>query len=166
MTQRSIASLAVGAALALSALAAHAAEPFVTTARAVHKPAKFEVILEDKAAGRLVYYSESTTNDKEVQGRGLWTGSSRIARGHWDLTHGAGTGRGSVSVDNAGSTLNVEWAGICYMVGDKPRCSGGWNAVPGSGTGKFAGLTGGGTWQGSPNAEGNFDEEWTGLLQQ
>jgi len=166
MKRSAIASLTAVVWMGLASTAVVAGEPFVTTAKAVHKPGKFEVILEDKATGRLVYYSEGSTNDKEIQGKGLWTGSSRIARGHWDLTNGAGTGHGSVEVENAGSKLKGEWVGICYMVGDKPRCSGGWNVVPGSGTGRFAGLTGGGTWQGSPIPEGGFDEEWTGLLRQ
>jgi hypothetical protein len=158
--------VALSASLGLGASAVRAGEPFITTAKAVHKPQKFEVIFEDKSAGRLVFFSQSTTNDQEIQGKGLWTGSSRIARAYWDTTKGYGSGKGSVVVDNQGSNLTVEWTGSCYAVGDQPYCSGGWYAVPGSGTGKFAGVTGGGTWRGKPTSDGGFDEEWTGLLEQ
>jgi len=65
----------------------------------------------------------------------------------------------------------VEWTGVCYPVGQadgKPQgyCSGGWFVVPGSGTGPFAGIAGGGVWTGVSNPDGTFAEEWNGMLEQ
>lgn len=148
-----------------------AAQPFVTSAKATHKGEKFEIIGKDEKSGRMVFFSQSKAIDQETRGKGLYNGSSRTSSAHWDLTNGYGTGTGFSRTEKAGGSILVEWTGVCYPANGPdskttPHCSGGWFVVPGSASGPFTGLTGGGTWTGSVTADGSFTEEWTGLMEQ
>lgn len=150
---------------------AFAASSFVTNAKAVHKGEKFEILSKDEKSGRMVFFSQSKAIDQETRGKGLYNGSSRTSSAHWDLTNGYGAGRGFSRTEKAGGSVLVEWTGVCYPATgadgrSAPYCSGGWFVVPGSGSGPFAGLGGGGTWTGSVAADSGFNEEWTGLMEQ
>ncbi len=148
-----------------------AGQAFTVAVKAIHKGEKFEMIHNDERTGRMVFFSQSRAVDRETKGKGLWNDSLRTATAHWDMTNGTGTGRGFARTEKGGGVVFVEWTGTCYgtgIVDGKPvtYCSGGWFVVPGSGTGPFAGLKGGGTWTGTNNAEGNFAEEWAGVMEQ
>ncbi|MBX9964507.1 MAG: hypothetical protein K2Y35_15720 [Burkholderiales bacterium] len=148
-----------------------AAQPFLISAKATHKGEKFEIIGKDEKSGRMVFFSQSKAIDQETRGKGLYNGSSRTSSAHWDLTNGYGIGTGFSRIEKAGGSVLVEWTGVCYPVAGSdnkstPYCSGGWFVVPGSGSGPFAGLSGGGTWTGSVAADGGFNEEWSGLMEQ
>jgi hypothetical protein len=163
--------VSTAAALAFVALPAHAGQPYQISVKAIHKNEKFEVIGKDEKTGRLVFFGQSRAVDKEVRGKGLWNDSVRVATSRWDMLNGYGTGQGFARTEKGGGAVLVEWTGVCYPVGQadgKPLsyCSGGWFVVPGSGTGPFAGIAGGGVWTGTSNADGTFSEEWNGMLEQ
>lgn len=157
--------------LATAPIAVHAGETFTMSVRAVHKNDKFELLAKDERTGRMSFFSTSKAVDREVKGRGLWNDSTRGTTAHWDMMNGIGFGHGFAKTEKGGGTVLVEWTGICYPVGGteaKPTtyCSGGHFVVPGSGTGPFAGLKGGGTWTGTGGVDGNFVEEWAGVYEQ
>jgi hypothetical protein len=63
-----------------------------------------------------------------------------------------------------GDSYKLEWAGECFSLSGpegKPvgYCAGGAFVTPGSGTGRFAGLSGGGTWRGHALPNGDFEVE-------
>jgi hypothetical protein len=91
--------------------------------------------------------------------------------GYWDLTQGRGRGNGFAQAEKGGDAYMLEWDGTCYPVSGtdgKPvtRCGGGWYFVPGSGTGRYANIGGGGTWRGVVLPSGDFEEEGNGFLEQ
>ena len=148
-----------------------AQQSFPVHGKGIHKGEKFEPMGKDEKSGRIVFYSQSRVTDRELQGNGVFNAGVRIPQAHWDLTNGYGTGRGFSRVEKAGGSVLLEWTGVCYTVNGAdgkniPHCSGGWFVVPGSGTGPYAGLDGGGTWTGSVTADGGFDEDWIGMIRQ
>ncbi|MBK8019741.1 MAG: hypothetical protein IPK20_25665 [Betaproteobacteria bacterium] len=171
MPFKNLVSPLIAATVLLGPHASLAGQTFPMTVTAVHKPEKFEQIGKDEKNGRLTFFSLSKAVDRELRGKGLWADSSRTATAYWDMAGGYGTGRGFSRTEKSGGSVLVEWNGVCYPAGEaggKPvtHCSGGWFVVPGSGSGPFSGLAGGGTWTGTGTADGGFLEEWSGLMEQ
>jgi hypothetical protein len=141
-------------------------------ASAVHKGEKFEPLRNDEKSGRLVFFSQSRANDRETRGKGLFDGTNRTTTAYWDMTNGLGAGNGFSRQENGGDSVVIQWTGVCYPIAGSdgkavPHCSGGWYAVPGTGTGRYASVkSAGGTWTGRMMPDGNFHEEWRGLIEQ
>ena len=132
----------------------------------INKTDKFEVMLDDKATGRMAFFfAFHATSKAKGGGGGLFDGINNKGQGTCVLTQGRGPCSGFDINEKDGDTFRVEWAGECYLLSGpdgKPvgHCAGGGYAVPGSGTGRFAGLSGGGPFWGHALPDGDFEVEW------
>lgn len=147
----------------------YAGEPVAISAKATHKPDKFYPTYQDDKAGRIAYTSSSWAVDREITKTGI-VADKRWCQGSWDMTGGAGGGHGYCKAEKGGDTVQLQWNGMCDTLTDKDgkpqtRCGGGWVYVPGSGTGRYAGIRGNGAWWGLGTADGGFEEEWNGYYQ-
>lgn len=164
--------LAVGstAALALNVAGlapALSAEPSKGVMRYTDRLEQLEMTPGSTPAGRMIYSASLRGTQRNASGQ---TAERRI-RANWDLTQGNGLGYGTTVVTKDGNSITSQWTGACTTLQGKDNkpfiyCAGGWVIVPGSGTGQFAGMTGGGSWWGTPNAEGGLDGESEGFTQQ
>ena len=162
-------SFALACAMSIP-FAAWAGEPVAVAATKVNYGDKFEVVLDDKNANRMVYFFSFHAINKALKGGNLIDGSKNTGGGYADITNGRGHLSGFDVNEIDGDTYKAGWAGECYPVNGadgKPvaHCAGGWSVVPASGTGRFAGISGGGDWHGRALPDGNFAVEWTGTLE-
>jgi hypothetical protein len=146
------------------------AEQVPVAAVKVNKGDKFELVLDDKAAGRMVYYFSFHAVNKGIKGGDWVEGRKNVGAGWGDLTQGRGHVHGFDVNGEGADVWKAGWAGECYPVNGSdgkpvPHCAGGWSVVPGSGTGKFAGVSGGGTWKGHALPSGDFEVTWDGVLE-
>lgn len=160
--------LAVVTAIMTTSLSA--AEPTKVTLRYLDRLETMEMMPGSSPAGRMIYSALIRGTSKETRGTGLFDASERVVRANWDLTHGSGLGSGTNIVSKGGDTITVQWSGACTTLmgkDSKPliHCGGGWVFVPGSGTGRYAGVIGGGSWWGAPNAQGALEGEAEGYFQ-
>ena len=165
----------IGACLSIgfiaAPLAAIAAAPGLEKVSIVEtsKMGKFEVLLEDRNAGRLVYYFTFKADNKQVEGGDLFDASTNTGGGFADLVKGAGPVNGFDLYQKDGDIYKVGWAGSCAKSVVEGRtvdqCSGGWTVIPASGTGRFAGLSGGGQWRSHSLPNGDYIVEKTGALE-
>lgn len=156
--------------LVTSAVPAMAGEPVKMVARYADRMDKMEVLPGSQPTGRMVYSALVRGSTKETQGDGLFDGAERVTRANWDLTQGTGFGSGTLYITKDGDTLASQWTGACTTMPGKDGkpftyCAGGWSFIPGSGTGRFAGVIGGGSWWGKPNPDGGFDGGGEGYYQ-
>jgi hypothetical protein len=132
----------------------------------VNKTDKFEVMLDDKATGRMAFFTAfHATTKAKGGGGGLFDGVNNKGQLTCVLVQGRGQCSGFDINEKDGDTYRVEWAGTCYILtgsDGKPvgYCAGGGYAVPGSGTGRYTGLSGGGAWWGHALPDGDFEVEW------
>ena len=158
-------------ALATAALAtAHAlAKDLVSIAgKGIAKQEKFDVIYENKTSGHMISFTQNQAKTHEIKGDGLFDALSKTCSATWDLINGIGSVEGYCNSEKNDAKLAAKWNGMCHSAAGsakKPvlRCGGGWTFVPGSGTGRFAGVVGGGTWTGGFLPSGDFEEEWSGI---
>src|SRR3954466_8583428 len=130
-------------------LATSAGEQTPISAVKVNKGGKFELILDDKKAGRMVYFFSFHAVNKALKGGNLVDGVVNTGGGFADTTNGLGHISGFDVNEKDGDIWKAGWAGECFGVAGSdgkpvPHCSGGWSVVPESGSGRFAGLSGGG----------------------
>jgi len=149
---------------------AQAGEPVVVAASKINHGDKFEVVLDDKNTGRMVYYFSFHAVNNASKGGDLVDGSKNTGGGWADMTNGRGHLSGFDVNEKDGDSYKAGWAGECYPVTGKdgkpvPHCDGGWSVVPGSGTGRYAGLSGGGQWHGVALPDGTFSVEWGGTVE-
>ena len=161
--------LSLGSALAYTILpiTTIAGEPINWTLTKVNKPDKFELLFEDKKSGRTVAFLTFNAITKQTKGGTLMDGLKNSGTGYVDQTQGRGHFHGFDVFEKEGDIWRDEWSGECYMVSgpdSKPvqHCAGGWSVIPGSGTGRFAGLSGGGTFVAHALPSGEFEVEATG----
>ena len=134
-----------------------------------NKNDKFEVVLDDKNAGRLIFFVAYHATWKQTKGGNLINGVNNKGSGYADLTNGRGHISGADIEEKDGDSYKSEWGGECYPVVDSDgksigHCAGAWFVVPGSGTGRFANISGGGYWHGHEAGE-EFKVESSGILQ-
>lgn len=147
-----------------------AAETMSATYRALHKGDKFDVTLNDESTGRMIFYSTSRATQLHVQGSSIFDGAVGGSSGWWEAVKGVSRGQGSVKYVKDGDTYQTEWNGVCFPVTAAdgkgvPHCFGGFVMVPGTGTGRFAGMKGGGGWVARMLPSGEFEEEWKGVFE-
>ena len=147
---------AMGAAIAGERMEAHWTK--------VNKTDKLEVMLDEKSSGRFAFFTAFHATYKQTKGGSLFDGVNNKGQGTGVLVNGNGPVSGFDINEKDGDTFKVEWAGECYSVSGpdgKPvgYCSGGGYVVPGSGTGRFAGLSGGTIWWGHGLPNGDFEVE-------
>jgi hypothetical protein len=130
----------------------------------INKTDKFEVMLDDKSAGRFSFFMAFHGTYKQTRGGILFEGVNNKGQGTGVLFQGNGPVSGYDIDEKEGDTYKLEWTGECFSLSGpdgKPvgYCAGGAFVAPGSGTGRFAGLTGGGNWRGHSLPNGDFDVE-------
>lgn len=130
----------------------------------INKTDKFEVMLDDKSAGRFSFFMAFHGTYKQTRGGTLFEGVNNKGQGTGVLFQGNGPVSGYDIDEKEGDTYRLEWIGECFSLSGpdgKPvgYCAGGAFVAPGSGTGRFAGLTGGGNWRGHSLPNGDFDVE-------
>jgi hypothetical protein len=153
-----------------SPIAALAGVQMAVAAIKVNKGDKFELVLDDKNAGRMVYFFSFHAINKAIKGGDLVDGVKNTGGGYADITQGRGHVSGFDVNEEDGDIWKAGWAGECYPVTGLDgtpvtHCAGGWSVVPASGTGRFAGLSGGGEFHGHALANGDFEVEWSGTLE-
>jgi len=141
---------------------AAAGEKIETHWTKVNKTDKFEVMLDEKSSGRFAFFVAFHATFKQTRGGNLFDGVNNKGQGTAVLVNGNGPVSGFDINEKDGDTYKVEWAGECYSLtgpDGKPvgYCSGGDVVVAGSGTGRFAGLSGGGIWWGHGLPNGDFE---------
>ena len=144
--------------------AATAGEKIETHWTKVNKSDKFEVMLDEKSSGRFAFFMAFHATYKQTKGGNLFDGVNNKGQGTAVLVNGNGPVSGFDINEKDGDTYKTEWSGDCYTLtgaDGKPvgYCSGGGYVVPGSGTGRFAGLLGGGVWWGHGLPNGDFQVE-------
>jgi hypothetical protein len=147
---------------------AKAMEVVKIAGKEIAKQEEFEVMFEDKRIGHMISFTRARTTTHETKGIGLFDAVTKICSSTWDLLSGAGSVEGFCSSEKDGDKFGVKWNGMCNSAEGSPkapvlRCGGGWTFVPSSGTGRFTGLVGGGTWIGNFLPTGDFQEEWSGV---
>jgi len=153
------------AALLCTIPGAMAAGPVAVKGKAADKAVSMEPIYQNHANGRFVFTS---TNRGVVRSDdSLFDGAERQVRAQWDLTQGSGMGHGFITMTKGGDSWSSQWNGTCTTLlgeGGKPQtqCAGGWISIPGSGSGRYAGLTGGGSWSGDVLPNGDFEGGFEG----
>jgi hypothetical protein len=159
-----------GSALAAvgSASVASAADAITVKLIETSKNGDFQILTQDKNTGRLEYRFSFHAENKQVQGGDLLDASTNTGQGYADLIRGNGLTSGMDLYEKDGSKFNVSWAGQCYQ-GERDGksgeyCSGSWSVVPSSGTGGFAGLSGGGEWRSQSLPTGEYVVEKQGSL--
>jgi hypothetical protein len=135
-----------------------------------NKTDKLEVMLDEKSSGRFAFFTAFHATFKQTKGGSLFDGVNNKGQGTGVLVNGNGPVSGFDINEKDGDTYKVEWAGECYSVSGpdgKPvgYCSGGGYVVPGSGTGRFAGLSGGTIWWGHGLPNGDFEVEGRDILE-
>jgi len=166
------------ALLGISALACAITTPFAASAAEkmqiattkVNKGDKFEVVLDDKTTGRLVFFSSWHATYRQTKGGNLFDGVNNTGGGYADLTQGHGHASGFDVNEKGGDIYKVGWVADCYATtgaDGKPwgHCDGGWYVVPNSGTGRFAGLSGGGQFEAHALPSGEYEVNTTGTLE-
>jgi hypothetical protein len=151
-------------------LAALAGEQMQIAQTKINKGDKFEVVLDDKNAGRLVFFTSWHAVYKQTKGGNLLDGVNNTGAGYVDLTQGHGHESGFDVNEKGGDTYKSGWAADCYTTtgpDGKPQghCDGGWYVVPNSGTGRFAGLSGGGTFEAHALPSGEYEVNSTGTIE-
>ena len=89
-------------------------------------------------------------------------GTERTVQANWDSQGGVGIGSGFSTWVKGDASTSLQWNGVCSTVPNKDNkpstsCAGGWAFIPGSGTGAFASLAGGGSWTGAVLPDGSFE---------
>lgn len=140
------------------------------TEKCMRKVERFALQYQNDGDGRLIYISASACNYREAVGAGLFDGVHSTATGLTDLAKGRGQTEGVTVGEKNGDNYRVRWSGACFSSGAKTgsdviRCSGVWAFIEGSGSGKFAGVKGGGSWNMLPLADGTIDTEATGYYE-
>jgi hypothetical protein len=132
---------------------------------------KFEPLFEDKQSGRLAAMFVYSATIKTTNGSNLMDGAKNTGTGYTEQTNGRGHMHGWDIIEKGGDLVRLEWAGECYMIpneadGGKPvqQCDGGWSVIPGSGTGGYANLSGGGSWKAQATPKGEYDVQDAGYL--
>jgi hypothetical protein len=164
--------------LGISALACAIATPLAVSAgeqmqiafSKVNKGDKFELVLDDKNTGRMVFFTSFRSTFKQTKGGNLLDGVNNAGGGYADFTQGRGHITGFDVNEKDGDTFKVGWAGDCYTLtgsDGKPiaHCAGGWYVVSASGIGRFFGLSGGGHWWGHALPNGDFEVDSMGTLE-
>ena len=132
----------------------------------INKNDKVEVMLDDKATGRMAFFlAYHAITKAKGGGGGLFDGMTNKGQGTCVLTQGRGPCSGFESSEKDGDIFRFEWSGQCYtLTGPEGKpiayCAGGSYAVPGSGTGRFAGISGGGSWWAHERPDGDLEVEW------
>jgi len=156
-------------AIATTATANTMARDVVNIAgKEISRQEKFDVIFEDKSTGHMISFSQIRAKMRETKGDGLLDSLDKTCSATWDLTNGNGTAEGYCAGEKDGGKIGFKWNGMCNSAAGtstKPvvRCGGGWIFVQGTGTGRFAGVSGGGVWSGIFVPNGDFEEEWSGI---
>ena len=150
--------------LALVAGSAVAGDKMEVRLSKVNKNDKFEVMLDDKSAGRFTFFMAFHGTYKQMRGGNLFEGVVNKGQGNGVFFQGNGPVSGFDINEKDGDSYKSEWTGECFSLtgaDGKPvgYCAGGAFVAPGSGTGRFAGLTGGGNWRGHSLPNGDFDVE-------
>ena len=150
--------------------AATAAERIESHWTKVNKTDKFEVMLDEKSSGRFAFFFTYHATFKSIKPGGFFDGVNNKGQGTASLVNGNGPVSGFDISEKDGDTYKSEWSGECYSVtgpDGKPigYCSGGGFIVPGSGTGRFAGLSGGGVWWGHALPDGDFQVEGVDFME-
>jgi len=150
--------------------AAVAAEKIETHWSKVNKTDKFEVMLDEKSSGRFAFFVAFHATFKQTKGGSLFDGMNNKGQGTAVFVNGNGPISGFDINEKDGDTYKVEWNGECYSLSGpdgKPvgYCSGGAFVVPGSGTGRFAGLSGGSVWWGHGLPDGDFQVQGIDFLE-
>jgi hypothetical protein len=155
----------------LSNLNATAGEQVNFTAVKTNHSEKFEPLFEDKQSGRMAAMLAYSATLKQTSGGDLMDGMKNTGTGYIETTNGRGHAHGWDVLEKGGDLVKWEWAGECYMIpnesdGGKPvqQCAGGWSVVPGSGTGRYANLSGGGSWKAQATPQGEYDVQDAGYL--
>jgi len=156
------------AVLAITAANTLARDVVSIAGKEISKQEKFDVIFEDKAAGHMISFTQIRAKMHETKGDGLFEALNKTCSATWDLTHGNGTAEGYCASEKNGDKIGIKWNGMCNSAAGtakKPllRCGGGWIFVQGTGTGRYAGVSGGGVWTGNFLPNGDFEEEWSGI---
>jgi hypothetical protein len=164
-----LATAALAGALA-APLAAAAGEVTQVAMTKVNKGDKFEVVLDDKNSGRFVFFTTWHAIWKQTKGGSLIDGVNNTGSGVGQLTSGQGVVSGFDLNEKGGDTYKVGWTCVSYTRAGpegKPvgHCDGGWYIVPGSGTGRFAGMIGGGTFEAYALPSGEFHVETSGTVE-
>jgi len=146
-----------------------AAEQFVVVWTKNNIGDKAEVIVDDKGTGRFANFFSFHAVQKQTNGS-AYDGIVNKGSGTCDLVQGRGHCSGFDVNEKDGDMWRAGWAGECYPLTGKDgkpvvHCAGGFSIVPGSGTGRFAGLSGGGTWKGHALENGEFFVEATGTFE-
>ena len=160
---------ALACAMATS-VTASAGEQMQYATTKVNKSDKFEVVLDDKNVGRLVFFSSWHATYKQTKGGNLFDGVNNTGGGYFDLLQGHGHASGFDVNEKGGDIYKVGWTGDCYATtgsDGKPwgHCDGGWYVVPNSGTGRFAGLSGGGQFEAHALPSGDYEVNTTGTVE-
>ena len=150
--------------LSILAASALAGEKMEVRLSKTNKTDKFEVMLDDKSAGRFSFFMAFHGTYKQTRGGSLFEGVNNTGQGTGVLFQGNGPVSGFDVDEKDGDSYKLEWAGECFSLSGsdgKPvgYCAGGAFVAPGSGTGRFAGLSGGGNWRGHSLPNGDFDVE-------
>ena len=163
--------LAIGVlACAMAApLAASAGEVMDVAMTKVNKGDKFEVVLDDKNSGRFVFFTSWHATWKQTKGGTLIDGVNNTGAGYGQLTQGHGVVSGFDTNEKEGDIYKVGFTCVSYTrtgPDGKPvgHCDGGWYVLPNSGTGRFAGVSGGGTFEAHALPSGEFYVDTTGTL--
>ncbi len=120
--------------LGISALACSIATPFAVSAgeqmqialSKVNKGDKFELVLDDKNTGRMVFFTSFHSTFKQTKGGNLFDGVNNTGGGYADFTQGHGHITGFDVNEKDGDTYKVGWAGDCYTLNGsdgKPYCA-------------------------------------------
>jgi len=130
----------------------------------INKTDKYEVLLEDKSSERLAFFIAFHGTYQQTKGGNLFDGVNNKGQGNGVLFQGSGPVSGFDVDEKDGDIYKLEWSGQCFLLSGpdgKPvgYCAGGGHVVPGSGTGRFAGLSGGGYWYGHGLPNGDFEVE-------
>ena len=130
----------------------------------VNKNDQYEVMLDDKSTGRMAFFLAYRGTYKQTKGGDLFDGVNEKGQGTGILLQGNGTISGFNVDEKEGDSFRSEWSGECFSLkgpDGKPigQCAGGVYVVPGTGTGRFAGLSGGGTFRGHALPNGDFAVE-------
>jgi hypothetical protein len=156
------------ATMAVKSAAAYAAETVSVSARDLIKTERFEILHQDDGRGRLVYTARNRGVLRETTKSGLLDGVTKVCTARADLINGSGSIDGYCLHEQGESTVNVQWSGMCHTSTAPDGkvhtgCWGGWIYLPG-GKGRYASVSGGGTWQGRMTPSGEFDEEIAGVV--
>ena len=149
-------TIAVGSALA--------GEKMEIVRNKVNKNDQYEVMLNDKSVGRLAFFIAYHGTYKQTKGGDLFDGVNEKGQGTAVLLQGNGPISGFNLNEKEGDTFRSEWSGECFSLSGpdgKPAgyCAGGVFVVPGTGTGRFAGLSGGGNFRGHALPNGDYAVE-------